>query len=873
MTTTRLIRSVLLGGVALAFTAGAASAQIEEVIVTAQKRSQDIQTVPIAVSAFTGESLKAAKIRDVQDLQLVSPSLLISTGSGETTGSLARIRGLGTTGNNIGLESAVGIFVDGVYRNRTADALDDLTDVERVEVLRGPQGTLFGKNTTAGAISIITRKPTFDPEAGLSLTGGNFDAFLANGFVSGAIIDDKLAGRLDASVNTRSGFIKDVDTGQTYNNRKRWNVRGQFLFTPTSDIEFRLIGDYGEKNENCCQAVYQSYGRHNSIPIAPAQIVQDLANSIGRHLATPYTGPRFPANIGTLVTIPPTGFIQDANFKNYRGSYNSPLQSDSRNWGVSGQLDWSLGFGTLTSITAYRQFTFDGVVDVDYSPADIFGPAPGNDTTKLFTQELQLKGKTDVAGMGLDWLFGAFSSREVITQENSVFFGSQATEYFARLVQPAAGGQLSACIRGQINFFPGCNTAGIPRFAPFYQQGQGYTNRFRQSGTSWSVFTHNTLHITDELSLTVGVRYNHEHKHGTFSSLFQSNTFGSCPSVPGTANDDGSGNAFLPLSLRILCPRAPYSKGFNEDALTGTANIAYQWTDTLMTYVSYSRGYKAGGFNLDRDAGTAGGVDLITAVGSDKINPIRFKPEKADDIEGGVRSEWFGRQLILNLTGFWTQFYNYQLNTFGGLGFTISNIGAVNTKGIEIEATTAPEAIPGLVLSGGATYADAKYGRRVITPGFRAGSSGGTDGEGVCGLTPAAFGGTTAALSGEPLCLQGRTLTQAPKWTLTGSASYQHPLADTGLIGFIDANISFRTQSNTGSNLDRRKIQDDLAIMNGQVGVRTDDGRYEVSFWGRNIFDRHYQIVGFDSVAQSGNFSTFVGEPATYGGTVTVHFD
>ncbi|MBI3677573.1 MAG: TonB-dependent receptor [Proteobacteria bacterium] len=851
---------------ASAFAASAYAAEIETVTVTAQKREQDIQSVPIAVSAFSGETLKAAEVRDIQDLQLVSPSLLISTGSGETTGSLARIRGIGTTGNNIGLEGAVGIFIDGVYRNRTATAINDLVDIERVEVLRGPQGTLFGKNTTAGAISIITRKPTFDTEIEGSASYGNLNGYRVTGLISGAVEDDVLAMSLAGYFNKRDGFVRDVDTGRKYNDRDRWGLKGQALWTPAKNVSFRLIGDYSEKNENCCVAPYMMYGRHPTLPLSTTQIVDDLAALIGRTNPVPYTGPLFPANVATLLAIPPNANIQSAHYQKYLTSVNSPRVSNTRDWGVSGQLDWIIDDTTsFTSITAYRKFDSHDAADVDYGPADILASAPTRIGTTFFSQEGQLKGNLD---KWLDWLLGAYYSHETIDQVNSVTFGTQATEYFARLLAPAASGQISKCIRGQNNLFPGCNTAGVAKYGVFYLPGQGYTNHFSQTGSSWALFTHNTAHLGDQLALTIGIRYNHESKHGTFDTLFQSNTLGSCP------NTDGSTNTNLPLSLRLLCPRVSYDRKFDESAWTGTVNLAYTPTDNVMAYISYSHGYKAGGFNLDRDAGTAGGVRCTPAshpppcpvgLNTEVVNPIRFSAETASSEEIGVRTTWFDSSVIANLTGFYTQFSNYQLNTFGGLGFTISNIGSVHSEGFEFESYAAP--FDGMLLSAAATFAESQYGQAVITPGYLAGALGPSGHS--CGLTPAAFGGAVPPVG--PRCLQGRTITQAPKWTLTGSANYETPLDTMDLTAFIGVNANYRSRYNTGSDLDVQKIQGGFILVNGRVGVRTDDNHWEFEVWGRNILDKHYKIVGFDSVAQGGTWNVFVGEPATYGVTLTAH--
>ena len=841
MSDKRYLRRALLGTVATVLASSAAYAQVETIIVTAQKRAQDVQTVPIAVSAFSGDALSAAGVRDIQDIQQVSPSLLISTGSGETTGGLARIRGVGTTGNNAGLEGAVGIFIDGVYRNRTATALNDLVDVERVEVLRGPQGTLFGKNTSAGAISIVTRAPSFDTVMEGSATIANLSGYRFTGLISGPLTEDTLAASISGSYNKRDGFVEDVDTGEDYNDRDRWLVRGQALWTPNDNVTVRLIGDYSEKNEKCCAAPYLAYGRHTTIPVAPPGIIQGLAALLGRTMAVPYTGPNFPAGVAALLAAaPPNHILQDAQYQGYKISVNSDRLSDTKDWGFSGQIDWDFGDETsFTSITAYREFEAFDVGDVDYSPADILGPNPATLHNTFFSEEVQLKG----ANEWLEWLIGAFYSRETIEQFNSVRFGTQATEYFAQLLQPAAGGQISACIRGLANAFPGC--AAAPVWGPFYLVGDGYTNHFDQSGTSWSIFTQNTIHLDDEFSITGGVRYNHEKKNGLFDSPFQANTTGAC---------GDAGNAFLPISLRLLCPRAAYDRSFSESAWTGTGILQWQPDTHVMFYASYSHGYKAGGYNLDRDAGTAGGV------AAPAINPIEFMPETVDSYEAGVKSTLFDGMLTANLTVFTAEYQDYQVNTFGGLGFTISNAGTVESDGFEFEMVMAPA--DGLVLTGGVTYAESEYGEDVVTPGYLD-----TAAPAGCGITPAALGGAAPPVG--PKCLQGRTITQAPKWTFTGSIAYETPVMNT-IVGFFGINANYRSQYNTGSNLADVKIQHGFMLANGRVGLRTDDDAWQFEVWGRNLLDKHYMVVAFDSVAQSGNFNVFPGEPATYGVTLTM---
>ncbi|XOV85398.1 MAG: TonB-dependent receptor [bacterium] len=190
-----------------------ATGEIEEIVVTATKREQSIQDVPIAVSAFAGEDLEARGVQDLYGLQEVSPSISVYSSNSTSNGGTIRIRGVGTTGNNPGLEAAVGTFIDGVYRSRAGLAFNDLVDIDRVEILRGPQGTLFGKNTSAGALQILTKKPEFEQAGSLALSAGDFDSIRIQASYTNAIVDDVLAFRIAANYNERDGYYEDNTNG------------------------------------------------------------------------------------------------------------------------------------------------------------------------------------------------------------------------------------------------------------------------------------------------------------------------------------------------------------------------------------------------------------------------------------------------------------------------------------------------------------------------------------------------------------------------------------------------------------------------------------------------------------------------------------
>ncbi|HEX8553811.1 MAG TPA: TonB-dependent receptor plug domain-containing protein, partial [Sphingomonas sp.] len=227
-----------------------------DIIITATRRASPLSDVPIAVSAVTQEALQNSGANDIRQLNQLAPSLLVSSTGNEANAS-ARIRGIGTVGDNPGLESSVATFIDGVYRSRTGVGLNELGEIERVEVLRGPQGTLFGRNASAGLINIVTRGPEFEFGGLGEATYGNYDNIRLQGGLTGPLIGDTVAFRVDGVYNKRDGFLRNITQNNNearVNDRNRYFVRGQLLFKPSEMLAVRLIGDYTKRNESCCGA-------------------------------------------------------------------------------------------------------------------------------------------------------------------------------------------------------------------------------------------------------------------------------------------------------------------------------------------------------------------------------------------------------------------------------------------------------------------------------------------------------------------------------------------------------------------------------------------------------------------------------------------
>tara|TARA_B100000678_G_scaffold275530_1_gene267560 strand:- start:2424 stop:4715 length:2292 start_codon:yes stop_codon:yes gene_type:complete len=423
------------------------------IVVTATKRTTRFEDTPVAITVVDGEQLQEAGAFDTQAIQALVPSLTVTTSTSEVGGAAIRLRNVGTNANNFGIEPSVGVFVDGVYFNRSGIALNDLFDIENVQVLRGPQSTLFGKNTSAGAILINTRKPVFHWEGSASLTLGERDLALANAVVNVPVVEDTLALRFGGQYHLREGYMKDAITGADYQNRDRWLLRAQALWQPSPDLSIRLVADASQKQENCCAPTM--------IDVSGART--PLIRAIGGELndpSDPYT-----TNLS---------FSPEASTEEYGGSLT---------------VEWKQPFADLTFIGSYRDYAGFRVADADYGSLDIFRAPEQTLKSKLATAEIYLNGQ---AGP-VDWLVGAFYLDETLDETGSTIFGEDAGLYFSQLV-PA---------RFQ------------PLIASSYPVGGGQTQvDFFQDGQALSIYTHNVVNLTDSTQLTLGLRYSEDDKNG-----------------------------------------------------------------------------------------------------------------------------------------------------------------------------------------------------------------------------------------------------------------------------------------------------------------------------------------------------------------------
>lgn len=783
----------MLGAATLALLLVATQAHaVEEIIVTAQKRAQDVLDVPIAVSAFSETAIRDAGVRDIKELAVLSPSLVVTSTQSESAGTTVRIRGVGTTGDNLGLESSVAVFVDGVYRNRNSVALSELGDVERIEVLRGPQGTLFGKNASAGLLHIITRKPDLDEmtgyaEASLSdysyrrLAGGISLPFMLGG--------ERFAAGIDAHWVDRDGFIKDIASGKKYNDRDRWNLRGQLVGSIGDNLNLRIIADVADSDETCCAAVTTVAG-----PTA------GLINMLG----------------GQMV-VPADPFNRRMSSNGHRG-----YQQDTEEAGISVELNWHTGFGELSSITAYRNWESKRSQDIDFTAADILYRDKGAYANEFdtFTQELRLAGSTGP----VDWLVGFFYVDEELEVNDAIRTGQHYEPYFNAIIGAGTGGALDLSIM-----------TGLPPGSVFPAGAGVVSDHFRQDSRSWALFTHNIWHINERFDLTLGLRYTDERKK-LKADLAANNP--ACPAAlsrigiwGGSLTPEQQQTLLGPVCLPLINPLfdGSYSGGKHSDEeWTGIASLSYRLTDSWLSWVSYSRGYKAGGFNLDR-----GGFVMPPAGPS--LSNLDFKEETVDSWELGAKGYLFDDSLQLAATAFYSTFDDFQLNTFDGTNFIVSNLKEVKSRGIELESTWRP--LDQLVIQSGLTYTAANY---------------------ASGLAP------------PDTILSGKRITNAPRWIFTSAATWEQPLT-AAWNGLVHLNYRFMSDYNTGSDLDILKQQRSFALWNGRLGLRSADRRWEVDLWAQNLFDQDYRQVVIEAPLQDGSYSAFLGDPRTVGLSLRVN--
>jgi outer membrane receptor protein involved in Fe transport len=798
---------------------------IEEIVVTATKRSASLQEVPIAITAITGEALERNGVKDLRDLQNLSASFNMNGSNTESTGSTFRIRGIGTTGNNIGLESAVGVFVDGVYLSRPGVALADLVDVEAIEILRGPQGTLFGRNTSAGAVSIKTNPPDLNASrAWVNVGAGNFDAWNVQAGGSTPLIEQRLAASAAVAMRKRDGYVNS-STGAESNNRDRLFARAQLSWDLDERTDIRFIADYADGDEQCCDG-----------PI----ITETPLVATGAFAAA-----GLPADGG--VAASGRDAVDD------RRSNAQQFENPFEQWGMSLEINREIADATLTYIGSYRDFEAERVDESDGISLDLYSSRLDSgdktfDLIKSTTHELRLAGDDG----RISWMIGGYYMYEDITEElglqfNEDYLRNTSANVFGLAPAPAivSGGLQILADSGAVladgTSFAQALAADPTNPARAFISGLDPTgsyavNRYEQTTRSWSVFTHNTINLTNRFDLVLGARWAEEEKDGSYRQLAVDNP--ACPvalnnaavlasqapagleGLVGAAGSVTAGFICFPFTAPAVGPDSPYfgflpspfDDRYEEEDLIWTVKGVYN-LDTTIVYGSVTQGFKSGGFNLDSTS-AIGGADPT------------FDSEIVKAYEVGFKSDLLDRRLRLNMALFYQDIEDFQVLEFTGVRFKTFNVPSVESRGAELEMQAVLNQFD-LFLA--LTYQKAEY--------------------------PSDCDDNDPNAPPQVASLCGGRLTNAPDWTGVLGVNWSHPLGGSGLELSANTNLRWETKRRTATQYrdpttliePPADYQDENVKVNLSIGLGRQDERWRLEAWGQNLFDEQTFNVTYNT--------------------------
>jgi iron complex outermembrane receptor protein len=757
--------------------AQAPAASEQEIVVTARRRNELLLDVPVAVTAYSGEQLNRSGALDITAVAETTPNVTLEVSRGTNSTLTPFIRGIGQQDPVAGFEQGVGLYLDDVYLNRPQAAVLDIYDVDRIEVLRGPQGTLYGRNTIGGAIKYVTRRLRTDgPHMSFRTNLGTYRQ--ADFIVSASTpIADGLAIGVAGARLSNHGFGKNLTTGQRNYNKDVYATRGTIEFAPNDTVFVRLSGDYTWDDSN------------------------------------PRGGHRLIANQCTLAT---TAFACNGSYPvlgdvfDTQGALNSPEQrvraGGAALSGEFGITDWL----KFKSITAYRRDSSHTPIDFDALPyADVDVPAIYRN--HQFSQEFQL-----VADKGpLQGVAGFY------------YLNAKAFDVFdVRLytANPAAAPGLTAATRGDVRT------------------------------KTWAAFADLTYDFSPQWSASIGGRFTNDKRH---AQVFRQNLYlGGSPELGGSLPYNQTGTPFPTPALSVT---SNFDGKRKDTAFTPRASVSFKPDKNNNIYVSYSKGFKGGGFDpRGLTTGCVPPTGQARACTADEIYDfMAFDPEKVDSYEAGWKASLFNRRLQFAAAVFDAEYKDVQVPGSSGavingvptfVGVT-TNAGKARFRGVELEtnwrmANDLATAGDRLTWAGTLGYLDAKYQR------FE---------------TLVAYNVDTGALLPKPIPMdvaKYRKIQNTPKWTLSGSLDYDTP----AFGGRLDLNttVSYRSKSQQFELRVPGLDQKGFALWDANLVWRSGDKRYELGLHGKNLANKKYIVSGYNFLRQNpftGEFILANGSP------------
>ena len=814
---------------------GSALAQIEEVVVTAQKRVEDIQDVPISITAISGNMIEDSGIDTLQDLGQYVPNLTLSKSS-QVANNRIIMRGVGSVGNNA-IDPSVAVFIDGIYYPRTASVVGSLNDLEMVEVLRGPQGTLFGRNASMGALNIRTRAPSDEFEGNIRASYGDYDHLKLSGALSGPLMDN-VSGRVAVQYSDRDGYGDNAfTTGGSNAEVGAWedfSLRGKLNFLATDNLDISVIYDYA-KVENQGSVV-----EVNSATTLPAYLGV-LSSVLSPSIATVLAGGSAPG------PLPNSADTFDYNLNQDHKDF-----ADDEQWGVSLDITYDIGEYTLRSITGYREWentTFESALRL---PADLFNRDTVYETDSL-SQEFQL---ISPLGGAIEYVAGVYYYDEEYTIDQNFDLGPDFCAAATNLVAlqtfqgalAAGASPMAAAVAGLTTLGPlgaPSSTATNLGFAcSSGPQNNAVDGAFNQDVTSIAAYGQATFNVSDTVRLTGGLRFTDDSKSGTFSQL-----------VPNVS--------VIALELRV--PDVTPGLRFDDSKLTYMGNISWDMTDDIMLFATASSGYKSGGFNSD------GGNRVLNRV---------FGSEEVENWEIGVKSVLWDNKAIANLTFFISEISNFQDRQFDGVNFDVQNVGELTQQGFELDLQLQPT--DNLYSVIGVSYLDSEFGsfpNATALPAVVASVQAQNSAINAANQVRAAMMLPLLPLIPPPTqSITGQSNHFSPEWQLSAMAEYSNTIPDMNLGWFIRGEYQYVADQNIGAetNQNPQGIQEGYSIVNARIGIRSADESWELAGFVHNAFDEGYcqtmfnQPIGttlglVDATTLGGMQRCVLGNPQTFG--------
>ena len=754
---------------------------LDEIVVTSRRRSEVLQDVPIAITVIGGQAAENAGAFNVNRLKELVPSVQLYASNARNT--TLNIRGLGSTFGltNDGIDPGVGFYVDGVYQARPAATSTDFLDIERIEILRGPQGTLFGKNTTAGAFNITTSKPTQTPSAKVELSFGNYNFLQAKTSVSGAVAKN-LAARLSISGTQRDGTIFNTKEERRYSGQNNLGFKGQLYFTPSEKLQVLLSGDASIQHPAGYPLVIAGVTTtERSAYRQYAKIVSDLG----------YQQPVIDPASRTINT-------------------NTPWKHDQSIGGISVNVDYKIGNGTLTSTTAWRFWNWNPTNDRDFSELSALTKSQGNSRHDQYSQELRYAGNIAEKVSAVIGVFALSQNLKGLDQTEEVG-------------------------KDQWRFVQTSNTGAQALYStPGLLDGYGIRTNSTIKSLSTAVFAQIDWEFLEHLHILPGLRYTYDKKDVDYDRV----TYG------GLQTSDA---ALLALKSAVY-NNQKFNTSVDNNNLSGNVTLSYRPTPKLNAYGTFSTAYKPVGVNV-------GGLPT-TSTGEPDLSVAIVKPEYVQHYELGIKTRPLKGTLI-NISAFNTDIKDYQTNVQSPqLGVNrgyLANAEKVNVKGLEVDGSYQVGRF--LSLNAAVAYLDGKYVKFTNAP------------------LPLEETGHTELVNGVATQVafkdaSGGRLPGISKWNVSGGAEFSNPgnLASTAGRYFIAADASYRSTYSSNPTPSRVLNVEGYSLLNGRLGFKSD--KFSIFGWVRNIANKNYYEQLQAAAGNSGLYAGVLGDPRTYGITI-----